>query len=311
VKRALTTVVLLALAAVAGVGVGELLYESAAFRNQVGQFTGRGELLAITGGVGVYENDRAQRGGADTESLVIETNLRRIAARELVTNTDVEREVQLLRFQLGDDAEFERALRASRIDERQLRDLVADHLRARQWLERHIAPQLTAGEEQLREHYATNPEQFVQPQRYRARHLFVAAPEGTPPPLVEEKRTVIDALAARVAKGESLAALAAEASEDLATKPRGGDLQFFSASRVPEDFIEQVQNLSSGKPSAVVQTRLGFHILELTDSRPERVLPFDEVRDEISTAVLNERRTAAVDELAARLGAADFLRPLP
>jgi foldase protein PrsA len=301
---------LLIVAAAAGIGVAEWIHDSPAVRDQVGKLTGRGELLAFTGGLGIYESDRELRGAADTESLVIEANLRRAAAREVVENTDIDRELQLLKFQFGDEEQFTRSLQVSGLTEHQLRDQLAEHLRARQWLERQIASQPQPHEQVLRDFFTANGEQFVQPQRYRVSHVFVAAPAGTPAPLIEEKRKTIDALAARVAKGETVSALAAEASEDLATKARGGDLGFFAASRMPEDFMEQVQNLSLGQASAVVQTSLGFHILELTDSRPARELPFEEVREEVAAAVRNQRRAEAADEIAARFGAAEFIRTL-
>src|SRR5437016_11321025 len=53
-----------------------------------------------------------------------------------------------------------------------------------------------------------------------ASHIFLAAPVDTPPEIVESKREPIDALAARLARGETLAQVAPEASEDEATKSR-------------------------------------------------------------------------------------------
>ncbi len=100
----------------------------------------------------------------------------------------------------------------------------------------------------------------------------------------------------------------AEASEDEATKPRGGDLGFFARDRMPEEFMAEVEKLRPGKPHPPFRSRLGFHILQLTDARPERQMAFEEVRSDIAAYLANAKRAAAVEKLAGRLRAAEFVR---
>src|SRR5437763_15614076 len=83
--------------------------------------------------------------------------------------------------------------------------------------------------------------------RFRASHLFLAAPPETPPEVVESKQKVIKALADQIRHGEKLGELAAAASEDEATKTRGGDLGFFSESRMPPDFFPRSSKCASEK----------------------------------------------------------------
>ncbi|CAN5506691.1 hypothetical protein BH20VER1_BH20VER1_29690 [soil metagenome] len=306
--RALRVLLLLVLAAGAGFGVSQLLYRSPAFRDLVGHATGRGQLLALTGGAAIYESETEQRG---IEAVVTAVNLRRSAAAVPVSDTVIDRELHLLQFQFPNGKVFDQALARAGWTGALLREEVAQHLRGRMWIEGQIAAQLMVTDDLCRVYFERNREQFVQPPRFRVRHLFLAAPEGSPTHVVEQKRKVINALAARLAKGEALAALAAEASEDPHTKARGGDLGYFSAARMPEDFIAEVEKLSLGKPSAVVQTRLGFHILELMETKPETPLAFEQVREEIATAVRKEQRAAAVGQIAERLGQAEWQRTLP
>ncbi|MBA2433017.1 MAG: peptidylprolyl isomerase, partial [Chthoniobacterales bacterium] len=277
--RAVALVLALAIAATAGLVVSELLYRSSAFRELLGNVTGRGQLLALSGGAGIYESDRAARGDVGVDELVLEANLRRAAAAENVEPGEMEREWQLLQYQFGSEEAFTKVLHASGVWAETLGEELAHHLRGRRWLEQQIAPALTVTEESARDFYAANTVRFEQPQRYRVSHLFLAAPEGTPAATVAAKRKAIDGLAVRLAKGEALASLAAEASEDPATKARGGDLGFFSAARMPEDFMAEVVQLTPGTPSPVVQTALGFHILLLTDLKTARALAFEEVRE--------------------------------
>jgi parvulin-like peptidyl-prolyl isomerase len=298
--RALVLILLFAIAALAGLITSEFLWRSPAAREAIARVTGRGELQALVGGVAIY--------GDDYEARIVEENLRRLSRDEAVANVEIDRELNLLRHQFGDENEFAKAVEAAGVSEASLRENVTEHLRGRHWIEKQIASAIAVSEEECRQFYETNREQFMQPQRFRATHLFLAAPEATPPEIVAAKQKAIKALAGRIAKREPLAALVAEASEDEATKANGGDLGFFSAARVPPEFVAEIEKLRVGQISAPFQTPLGFHIAQLTDLKPPRQLTFDEARPEIQQRLLNDKRTAAVAAVAERLAFAEYVR---
>ena len=92
-----------------------------------------------------------------------------------------------------------------------------------------------------------------------------------------------------------------EASEDEASKARGGDLDYFSARRMPAELMAELEKLHVGEISAPIQSHLGFHIVQLTDLKPARALSFEETRDEIASILRNERRAIAIARLTERL----------
>ena len=300
---ALRGLLLVAIACAAGVACSELLFHWPATRGLIVDALGGGELIAIVEGAGVYRSD-----DADVAQLIIAANLRRAAQAEEIDPEAVEGELQLLRHQFGDAEAFDSELERSGVSAESLSASAADHLRARQWIERQIAPELLVAEEESRAFYEANREAFAQPARLRVSHLFLAAPDAAAPEVVKAKSDAIQAVSKRLAKGENFAQLIAEASEDEATKNRGGDLGFFSAARMPEEFLAQVENLQPGTPSAPVRLPLGFHILQLTDTRPARQMMFDEAKGEIALHLTNTRRAAAVEKLRQRLTTAEFIR---
>ena len=60
---------------------------------------------------------------------------------------------------------------------------------------------------------------------------------GSLPELIEAKHRGMQDVVARLSHSEDFAQLASAASEDEATKNRGGDLGFFSADRTPPEFF--------------------------------------------------------------------------
>ena len=85
-----------------------------------------------------------------------------------------------------------------------------------------------------------------------------------------------DTIAARLAGGADFAKLAAEASDDEATRRRGGDLGWFGADTYGTTFGLQVAALADGQTSAPFKTDAGWVIVQRTGSR--QVSAGDEAR---------------------------------
>jgi parvulin-like peptidyl-prolyl isomerase len=292
--------VLIAAALLLGLVGGELLYRSAAFRDLAGRLTGRGGVVAIAQGKRIYETDLGDDKPSAGDLVVLE-NLRRAAANEKIDPARVDREIALLAAQFGTDKAFRKALYVDDLSILSLRETVASQLRGLNWLERRVQPASLVSEKQCRQFYEAHRDFFTQPVRFRASHLFLAAHAETPPDDVEQKEVAIAALAKRLGQGEALSQLAAEASEDEASKPRGGDLGFFAERRMPPEFISQIQKLRAGEISKPFRSHLGFHIAQVTEIKPARLLSFDEARSEISVALVNERRAHVMTRLAGDL----------
>jgi len=101
---------------------------------------------------------------------------------------------------------------------------------------------------------------------------------------------------AALAEGRDFAELAAERSIDGSGR-QGGDLGWFGPGVMIPEFEETVRNLEPGQVSEPLQTRFGWHLVRLIDSRIARVPALDEVRNDL----INELRREAVNALIARL----------
>jgi parvulin-like peptidyl-prolyl isomerase len=168
--------------------------------------------------------------------------------------------------------------------------MVEEHLRADSWIETEIHAALAVRPEECAAYYSAHSSAYTQPLRIRASHIFFAAPPGSSPALVEQKRASAQTVLDRIVSGEKFADLVVE-SEDEASKKRGGDLNFFSASRIPADFWAAINDGRVGQSAGMIRTKLGFHVAMVTDSRPVRAMTFDEVEREIAGALENQKRS--------------------
>jgi peptidyl-prolyl cis-trans isomerase D len=142
-----------------------------------------------------------------------------------------------------------------------------------------------------------NPARFDQPRKVRARHILVKVAAGGDDAAAKGR---IEALAARLAKGEDFAKVAAAASDDTNTKTRGGDLGFISEGLVEKAFADAAFALPVGKVSAPIRTNSGWHLVRVDEVIEARKVPLEAARGEIAAELLTTARaTALLDEKAA------------
>jgi parvulin-like peptidyl-prolyl isomerase len=278
----------------------------------------RGELIALVGQRGVYEADldalaqqkqycsgqTGEPANSDAKSalrddLIAKEALRMVAHK--FHDVDVAVEVAALKDQFGDEHQFRAALQRSGVSQWRLRQLMAEATGGERWIENQIASRLTVSDAALQQYFQQHETEFTQPLRIRARHIFLAAPEGSATDLTEAKdRQMLD-IAAQLGQGGDFAQIAATLSEDEASKNNGGDLGFFASDRVPPEFFNAAAELQPNGPPRFLHSHLGFHALQVLDIHPARPLTLTEAGPEIRAQLSEEKRHGAVAALKSEL----------
>lgn len=113
-------------------------------------------------------------------------------------------------------------------------------------------------------------------QEYRARHI-----------LVPERQTAVEIIDQLDAGGD-FAELAAEHSED-ANAEDGGDLGWFAAADMVGPFAAEVEALAPGEHSdEPVETRFGWHVVQVDETRRAEAPAYDEVADRLRMELVRQ-----------------------
>lgn len=313
-KNAIFALIALAI----GIAAGSLIVRYPAVHRVAGRIFHRGELLALVRQRGIFEDDvqaRAQQkqycSGMTDELLdpagkiALLDEVIALEALHMVVGklhgSDVAGEVTALKHQFADEAQFRAALRRSGIFQWQLGRLVDETIAGERWIEKQIAQQLAVSDAEMLQYFQQHEAEFTQPLRIRARHIFLAAPEGSAPEITEAKDHQMLDIAARLGQGEDFTGLAAAMSEDEASKKNGGDLGFFAADRVPLEFFDAAAELQPNGPPRFLHSHLGFHALQSTDIHPARLLTLTEAAPEIRADLTAEKRRSALTALKSEL----------
>jgi len=134
-------------------------------------------------------------------------------------------------------------------------------------------------EEQITELY-----EFLLPQiperkeQVRASHILVRVNTDEDEKAKKAKRKKIEEARKRVLGGEDFAKVATEITDDAYSKPKGGDLAFFTRGQWDPKFDAVAFKTKVGQVSEIFETPYGFHILKVTDRRDPGTVPLAELR---------------------------------
>ena len=156
-------------------------------------------------------------------------------------------------------------------------------------------PEPEAAEAMARAAYKAKPERFKSEEQVRARHILVAGTDA-------ESKAKAEKILADIKAGGDFASLAKEHSADKSNADKGGDLGFFTRGKMVPEFETAVFTLAkAGDLSGVVETKFGFHIIQLQEKKSAGVRPYDEVKadlvKEIVASVKQDARVAYAQKM--------------
>ncbi len=124
---------------------------------------------------------------------------------------------------------------------------------------------------------------------YHARHILLESEE-------EAKRVL-----AELKKGGKFDELARKSSKDEGTRERGGDLDWNVPAAFDRAFADAMVKLDKGQiTSEPVQSRFGFHVIQLEDQRAVNFPPLAQVRPQIQQRLTRQKVETLVRELRAK-----------
>lgn len=276
-----------------------------------------------------YRNSKGVAVGARGDQLELLTQLRREAMDLMIEQTlvgqaaeeagieanpaEVDKHIEELRSVYSSDESFAMKLKDDGFTIDDYHRHIARMTAAKIYLDRIRMDAADASETDLQRFYEENEARLTLPERVRVRHILLTwKPMGT-----QDDRAAIrkqmEPILERARDGEDFAALATEFTDDYATKSTGGDTGLFPRGTMVPAFEEVAFALEPGEISDPVETVFGIHILRLEERSESRLLPLDEIREQLREHVSEEKMAAAVQDKIDELQAAadvEILIPL-
>jgi peptidyl-prolyl cis-trans isomerase SurA len=224
------------------------------------------------------------QGGDDPESrcrifdqLILQKLLINQAQLDSVTVTDAQVEGELdrrMRYyvsQIGSEEQLEAYFKTSI---RQLKDELRETIREQllvQTMQSKITKDVTVTPNEVRAYFESIPPDSLP---YIDAELEIAQILRKPPLSEAEKRAVrarLEDFRAKILAGDEFAVYAALYSQDPGSAKKGGELGFFERGTMVPEFEAAAFSLKPGELSAVIETKYGFHLLQLIERRGNQI----------------------------------------
>lgn len=212
----------------------------------------------------------------DKELLFQESQNQKIRIEE---KTITER-VDALKKNFPSEKEFQDEMAQMHFSEETLRTQIRKDLAVQQLVEKDIVTHVKVTEEDLKTFYDTHPDAFKEPEKVRASHILIKSEADADPVNKEARRKKLESVKTRIDQGEDFAALAKEFSQ-CPSSENGGDLGYFERGKMAKPFEDAAFSMKPGEVSDIVITAFGFHLIKVTDKKPERIVPYDESKERI------------------------------
>ncbi|MBR2342689.1 MAG: peptidylprolyl isomerase [Clostridia bacterium] len=143
---------------------------------------------------------------------------------------------------------------------------------------------VTVSDKEIAEYYEANKERFASGESVNASHILVDSEEGA-----------LEILA-KINAGETTFEDAAREYSSCPSKESGGNLGDFTRGQMVPEFDSAVFQMQVGEVTATpVKTQFGYHLIKLNSKKESSIAPLEEIKNELSGALLNEKRRAAYE----------------
>lgn len=245
---------------------------------------------------------RAQMGGkiddAQLKTLKMEV-LDNLINRELLNQESKKEKVAITDQQINDklasikqrfkgEEEFKKMLDQIKMTEPQIKTQLKEDLAIQELINKQVVDKVNVTDKDIQVYYDAHPEAFKHPEQMKASHILVQVDPKADAAQKAAAHKKIEEIQQKLKKGGDFATLAKEYS-DCPSKAKGGDLGYFSKGQMVKPFEDAVMALKPGETSGIVETQFGYHIIKLTDKKPEGIMPLAEVKGQVGQYLKQEK----------------------
>lgn len=213
--------------------------------------------------------------GKDVLKQMVDTML--LEKKYNVTDKEIAAKIKEYEKQLGGKDGLKQAMEQNGIkSEKEFKKIVKEGLLA----EKATTDGVKVNEDEIKKAFDTTYKNEI-----KTRHI-----------LVEDEKTAKE-VKAKLDKGEDFATLAKEYSKDTVTKNKGGDLGYSLKGKMVPEYEQVAYSMETGKISDPVKSQFGYHIIEVTDKKTNKL----EDKKSVIEKELKLQKAKPFDEVIAKL----------
>ncbi|MCH1626395.1 peptidylprolyl isomerase [Fredinandcohnia sp. SECRCQ15] len=215
-----------------------------------------------------------QYGTDALESLISNKIVELEVKKEKITVSDKEMDSELdalIEAYGGEDA-LKSSLETQGFTMEDVKDDVKFYIQTKKLLE----PRVEVTDDEIKTYFEENKDSFATPEQVKASHI-----------LVEDEETAKE-VKKKLDEGANFEDLAKEYSTDSSAES-GGDLGYFSAGDMVEEFEKAAFSMKIDDISNPVKTENGYHIIKVTDKKAATAANYEDSKDTIKETIYDQK----------------------
>lgn len=207
---------------------------------------------------------------------------------------------------LEDDAKFSAVLKQEGMTLAELRSQIERQVIIGQVQRAEVGAKLQITEEEARQYYLANRNEFVEPATVTFREILIELPagaQGTAGVNVaadDESRRQAETIRARAVAGENFTKLVTDHSIS-STKANGGMIGPLKVSDLSPNLQKMLETMKPGDITTPLRAATGYQLLKVETLTPEAPQPFESVRDLVADRVHLARQQSEVRRFLTRV----------
>lgn len=169
-------------------------------------------------------------------------------------------------------------------------------------LRREVKAKILVSDEEIGEYYNKNRQEYEGKETVRIKQILLLLPPDADKTIIAKVKNEAMQLHKRVMNGESFDLLALNYSQGPAAA-QGGDVGFIGRGTIIPEVETAAFSLPVGQVSEVIESSVGFHIIQVVDKKGAGLKPIAAVREEIKTKIEDEKLDKKFDEWIASVRA--------
>lgn len=209
-------------------------------------------------------------------------------------NEYADKQIEQLKQAYPDDAQLQQVLEANGFTEDSYKDYAKKQYKL-QKVQEAITADVEVTDDDAKAYYDENKDsQYTVGAGANAAHILIAEKGSDGNIDFDASLAKANEVKAKLDAGSDFAQLASEYGTD-GTKDKGGDLGFvaYNQANYDQDFLAGFKQLSEGQISDPIKSQFGYHIIKATGIKDEVVTPFDDVKEQIKSQLLQQKQSEA------------------
>jgi peptidyl-prolyl cis-trans isomerase C len=240
---------------------------------------------------------RAKDHAIGTQLLIDEVKRRHIEVPE----ADVVAAVQDMVKRVGGEEPLEKLLTQQGLTRAQLVASIRAGKQLDRLVDRVASAEPECTEKEMRDFYEEHPDHYTTPDQAQLRHILIK-PATSSEADKEATRSRLAGLKRQLMEGADFGELASAHSECPSGREAGGSLGWVARGTTVPEFDQAVfEGVEVGDLSEVIETPLGFHLVEKLEQEEGEPLTFEEAKDRIRDLLKHERRGQALTRFVEKL----------